>query len=184
MNAPLGLNFLRSNLFFHGINDNIKPLVRLIDWEALWMKVIFLEDVKGKGKKGEIKDVAEGYAINFLFKKKLAVEATAANINRLKAQAEHEAKRAAQQLAEAKELAKQLSETVVTVSTKAGSGGKVFGSVTAKQIADALAEQKNLKVDKRKIHLEEPIKVLGTTVVPVKLHPEVTAELRVHVKAE
>lgn len=147
------------------------------------MKVIFLEDVKGQGKKGEIKEVSEGYAVNFLFKKKLAVEATTANVNRLKAQAQHEAKRAAEQLEEAKQLAKVLNETVVSLTTKAGEGGRVFGSVTAKQIADALAKM-NLPVDKRKIHLDEPIKALGTTVVPVKLHPEVSAELRVHVKAE
>ncbi|GIM45859.1 50S ribosomal protein L9 [Collibacillus ludicampi] len=147
------------------------------------MKVIFLEDVKGQGKKGEIKEVSEGYAVNFLFKKKLAVEATPANLNKLKAQAEHEKKRAAQQLEDAKRLAKVLAETVVTISTKAGEGGRVFGSVTAKQIAEALSKM-NLQVDKRKIQLDEPIKALGTTIVPVKLHPEVTAELRVHVKAE
>lgn len=147
------------------------------------MKVIFLQDVKGQAKKGEVKEVADAYARNVLIKKGLAVEANAANLNRLQAQNRAAAKKAEEELKEAKKMAAVLEKTVVTVKTKAGEGGRVFGSVTSKQIAEAL-EKMNLKVDKRKIHLEEPIKALGTTIVPVKLHSEVTAELRVQVQAE
>lgn len=147
------------------------------------MKVIFLQDVKGQGKKGEIKEVSDAYARNVLFKKGLAEEATATNLNKHKAIGKANEKRAQEELEEAKKLAAVLQETVVQLKTKAGEGGRVFGSVTSKQIADAL-DALQLKIDKRKIQLEEPIKTLGTTVVQVKLHPEVTAELRVHVQAE
>jgi large subunit ribosomal protein L9 len=147
------------------------------------MKVILLQDVKGQGKAGEIKEVSEGYARNFLFPKGLAKEANAANLNALEAKKAHEQKKAQQQLEEAKKLAAILNETTVTIVAKVGEGGKIFGAITAKQIAEALEKQK-LVVDKRKIHLDEPIRSLGTTVVPVKLHPEVTASLRVHIQAE
>lgn len=147
------------------------------------MKVFFLQDVKGQGKKGEMKEVSEAYARNVLIKKGLAAEANTANLNKLQAQNKANEKRVQQELEEAQKLADVLKETVVTIKTKAGEGGRVFGSVTSKQIADAL-EAKKLKIDKRKIHLDEPIKALGTTIVPVKLHPEVIAELRVQVQAE
>lgn len=147
------------------------------------MKVIFLQDVKGQGKKGEIKEVSDAYARNVLFKKGLAEEANTGNLRKHEAIHKANEKRAQEELGEAKKLAEVLKETVVTIKTKAGEGGRVFGSVTSKQIADAL-DAARLKIDKRKIHLEEPIKVLGTTIVHVKLHPEVTAELRVHVQAE
>ncbi|WP_018130442.1 50S ribosomal protein L9 [Effusibacillus pohliae] len=147
------------------------------------MKVIFLQDVKGQGKQGEVKEVSDAYARNVLIKKGLAVEATAANLNKLEAQKRAKAKKAQEELEEARRLAAVLQETVVVVKTKAGEGGRVFGSVTSKQIAEAL-EAMDLKVDKRKILLAEPIKTLGTTVVPVKLHPEVSADLRVQVQAE
>jgi large subunit ribosomal protein L9 len=152
--------------------------------EGVDVKVIFLQDVKGQGKKGEIKEVSDGYAHNFLFKKNLAVEATAENINRQKQKEAGEQRKAAQLLQEAKELAAILKETTVVLKTKAGDGGRVFGAISTKQISDGLKEQKNLHVDKRKILLDEPIKALGTTVVQIKLHPEVTAELRVQVVAE
>lgn len=148
------------------------------------MKVIFLQDVKGQGKKGEVKEVSPGYAQNFLLKKNLAVEATAEAINRHKQQAAGEARKAAGVLQEAKDLAVILKDTTVVLKTKAGDGGRVFGAISTKQIADALKEQKKLNVDKRKILLDEPIKALGTTVVTVKLHPEVTTEMRVQVVAE
>ncbi|GAX89107.1 50S ribosomal protein L9 [Effusibacillus lacus] len=147
------------------------------------MKVIFLQDVKGQGKKGEIKEVADAYARNVLLKKGLAAEANAANLNRLQAQNKAAEKRAQEELEEAKKLKAILEQTVVSLKTKAGESGRVFGSITSKQIADALEAMK-VKVDKRKIHLEEPIKALGTTVVQVKLHPEVSADLRIHVQAE
>lgn len=139
------------------------------------MKVIFLQDVKGKGKKGEVKNVADGYAHNFLIKKGLAVEATSANISALEGQKKKEKKEAAEELKSAKELKKQLEEITVELSAKSGEGGRLFGSVTSKQIADALQKGHQLKVDKRKIELNDAIRSLGYTNVPVKLHPEVQA---------
>ncbi|UOF91724.1 50S ribosomal protein L9 [Fodinisporobacter ferrooxydans] len=147
------------------------------------MKVILLQDVKGQGKAGQIKEVSEGYARNFLLPKGLAKEATSANIHALQAQKESEVKKQQQMLEDAKKLAVTLNEMTVTIPTKVGEGGKIFGAITAKQIADGLAKMK-VSVDKRKIHLDEPIRALGTTVVAVKLHPEVSASLRVHIIAE
>nr|MDH3152737.1 50S ribosomal protein L9 [Bacillus licheniformis]MDH3162149.1 50S ribosomal protein L9 [Bacillus licheniformis] len=148
------------------------------------MKVIFLQDVKGKGKKGEVKNVADGYAHNFLIKKGLAVEATSANISALEGQKKKEKKEAAEELKSAKELKKQLEEITVELSAKSGEGGRLFGSVTSKQIADAPQKGHQLKVDKRKIELNDAIRSLGYTNVPVKLHPEVQATLKVHVKEQ
>ncbi|MBU8684168.1 50S ribosomal protein L9 [Bacillus haynesii] len=148
------------------------------------MKVIFLQDVKGKGKKGEVKNVADGYAHNFLIKKGLAVEATSANISVLEGQKKKEKKEAAEELKSAKELKKQLEDITVELSAKSGEGGRLFGSVTSKQIADALQKGHQLKIDKRKIELNDAIRSLGYTNVPVKLHPEVQATLKVHVKEQ
>lgn len=146
------------------------------------MKVIFLKDVKGQGKKGEVKNVADGYAHNFLIKKGLAVEATPANISKLNAQKKREAKEAAEVLAKAKQLKEELEKITVELTAKAGEGGRLFGSVTSKQIADALSKDFQIKIDKRKIELPDAIRSLGYTKVPVKLHPEVIATLNVHVK--
>ncbi|AIE61678.1 50S ribosomal protein L9 [Bacillus methanolicus] len=146
------------------------------------MKVIFLKDVKGKGKKGEIKNVADGYANNFLIKQGLAVEANKENLSKLNAQKKKEEKLAEQELAQAKQLKEQLEKITVELSAKAGEGGRLFGSITSKQIADELQKKHNIKIDKRKIELEEAIRSLGYTKVPVKLHSEVTATLNVHVK--
>ncbi|ANB56893.1 ribosomal protein L9 [Anoxybacillus sp. B7M1] len=148
------------------------------------MKVIFLKDVKGKGKKGEIKNVADGYAQNFLFKQGLAVEATPTNLKALEAQKNKEKRQAEEELAKAKQLKEQLEQLTVQLSAKAGEGGRLFGSITSKQIAEALQSQFQLKVDKRKIELEDAIRALGYTNVPVKLHPEVTATLKVHVSEQ
>ena len=150
------------------------------------MKVLFLQDVKGQGKKGDIKEVSTGYAQNFLLKKGLAVEATAENVNKQKQKEAGDKRKADQLLADAKALAEQLKDITVILKTKTGEGGRVFGSITSKQIADALEAQtkKQFSIDKRKILLDEPIKSLGTTVVTVKLHPEVTTEMRVQVVAE
>ena len=146
------------------------------------MKVILLEDVKSLGKKGEIVNVSDGYARNMLFPKKLGVEANAKNMNDLKLQNAHAEKLAKEQLEAAKALAEEIKESSVTVSIKVGEGGKTFGSVSSKEIAEAAKEQIGLELDKKKIQLSSPIRNLGVTMVPVKLHPKVTAELKVHVK--
>ena len=146
------------------------------------MKVILIEDVKSLGKKGEIVNVSDGYARNMLFPKKLGVEASAKNINDLKLQKAHEDKVAQEVLAEAKALAEEISKKEVTVSIKVGEGGKTFGSVSSKEIAEAAKSQIGLELDKKKIQLPSPIKTLGVTMVPIKLHPKVTAELKVKVK--
>lgn len=145
------------------------------------MKVIFLQDVKGKGKKGEVKNVSDGYAQNFLFKKGLAIEANNANLKQLEAQKKKEQKEAAEELAQAKKLKETLESMTVELKAKAGDGGRLFGSVTSKQIADELKKTHNIKLDKRKIELPDAIRSLGYTNVPVKLHTEVTATLKVHV---
>jgi len=148
------------------------------------MKVIFLKDVKGKGKKGEIKNVADGYAQNFLFKQGLAIEATPVNLKALEAQKNKEKRQAEEELAKAKQLKEQLEKLTVELFAKAGEGGRLFGSITSKQIAEALQAQHGVKIDKRKIELEDAIRALGYTNVPVKLHPEVTATLKVHVSEQ
>jgi large subunit ribosomal protein L9 len=146
------------------------------------MKVIFLKDVKGKGKKGEVKNVADGYAHNFLIKQGLAIEASNANISTLEGQKKKEDKRAAEELAEAKKLGEQLEKITVELSAKAGEGGRLFGSITTKQIAEELQKKHGIKIDKRKMELADAIRTLGHTKVPVKLHHEVLATLTVHVK--
>lgn len=148
------------------------------------MKVIFLKDVKGKGKKGEVKEVADGYAQNYLIKKGLAIEATNSNLKQLEAQKKKEAREAAEELAQAKKLKEQLEQITVELKAKAGEGGRLFGSVTSKQIADQLKKDFQIQIDKRKIDLPDAIRSLGYTNVPVKLHSEVTATLKVHVTEE
>ncbi|GGH80378.1 large subunit ribosomal protein L9 [Pullulanibacillus pueri] len=147
------------------------------------MKVIFLEDVKGKGKAGEVKNVSEGYARNYLLPKNLAVEANKGNLKQLENKKHSEEKRAQEELAEAKVLKEKLEKTEITLSAKSGEGGRLFGSITSKQIAQEL-KQKGFKVDKRKIELSDPIRTLGYTDVPIKLHHDVTAVLKVHVKEQ
>lgn len=146
------------------------------------MKVIFLKDVKGRGKKGEIKDVAVGYAQNFLIKQGLAVEATSGNISALKAKKKRDAQIAEEALEEAKELKEKLEKITVEFTAKSGEGGRLFGSITNKQIAEELQKKYQIKVDRRKIELGDAIRALGVTKVPVKLHTEVLATLNVHVK--
>ena len=148
------------------------------------MKVILLQDVKSLGKKGEIVNVNDGYARNFILPKKYGVEATGKNLNDLKLQKNNEKKVAQENLEAAKKLASELAEGQVELSIKVGEGGRAFGSVSSKEIAAAVKEQMNLEVDKKKIQLKEAIKSLGTHMVAVKLHPEVTAELKVVVKEE
>ncbi len=148
------------------------------------MKVIFLKDVKGKGKKGEVKNVADGYAQNFLFKQGLAIEATPANLKALEAQKNKQKKEAEEELARAKQLKEKIDTLTVELFAKAGEGGRLFGSITSKQIAEALQQQHDIKIDKRKIELDDAIRALGYTNVPIKLHPEVTATLKVHVREQ
>lgn len=148
------------------------------------MKVILLENVKSLGKKGEIVTVNDGYARNFILPKKLGVEATGKNLNDLKLQKNNEKKVAQENLDAAKELAAQLAAGKVELAIKVGEGGRTFGSVSSKEIVAAVKEQMKLDIDKKKIQLKEAIKSLGTHVVTVKLHPEVSAELKVVVKEE
>lgn len=146
------------------------------------MKVILLQDVKSLGKKGEIVNVNDGYARNFILPKKLGVEANGKNLNDLKLQKNNEAKVAQEHLDAAKKLAEELKAGKVVLTMKVGEGGRTFGSVSSKEIAEAVKEQMHLEIDKKKIQLKEQIKTLGTHIVSVKLHPEVTAELNVSVK--
>ncbi|MFD1954633.1 50S ribosomal protein L9 [Paenibacillus thailandensis] len=148
------------------------------------MKVIFLQDVKGQGKKGEVKDLSEGYVRNFLLPKGLVKEASQGNMKTLEQQALSEKKRKQKEKEDAEALGKRLEELTVVIKAKAGEGGRLFGAITSKQIAEALAAQEGIKIDKRKIELEEPIRALGVTQVEVKLHPEVKAKLSVQAKEE
>jgi len=145
------------------------------------MKVILLEDVKAQGKKGEIIEVSDGYARNVLIAKKLGVEATPKALNDLKLQKKHEAKVAQEQYEAAVELGKELETKKVVVKAKCGDGGRMFGTVSTKEIAAAAKAQINLELDKKKMQLSDPIKALGTYEVPVKLHQKVTAKLTVQV---
>ena len=146
------------------------------------MEIILLEDVKSLGKKGDMVNVSEGYARNFLLKKKMGVEATAKNKNDLKLQKQHEAKVAKEKLEEAKAFAEELKEKSITVSIKTGSGGRSFGSVSTKELAAAAKEQLGYDLDKKKMVLDVPIKSPGIFTMPIKLHPKVTGELKVIVK--
>lgn len=145
------------------------------------MQVVLLEDVKALGKKGEIVKVNDGYARNFILPKKLGIEANAKNLNDLKLQKANEEKLAAERLEQAKELAKKLEAASVTVSIKAGEGGRAFGSVSSKEIAKAISDQLGLEIDEKKLALPEPLKTFGTHAVPVKLHKDVTGKLSVKV---
>ena len=146
------------------------------------MKVILLADVKALGKKGDVVDVSDGYARNMLFPKKLGVEANAKNRNDLKLQNAHAEKVAQEQLEAAKALAAEIGEKTVHVSIKVGEGGKTFGSVSSKEISEAAKTQLGLDIDKKKLQLPNPIRNLGVTQVPVKLHPKVTGSLKVWIK--
>ena len=148
------------------------------------MKIILLEDVKSLGKKGEIVNVSDGYARNMILPKKLGVEATSRNLNDLKLRKANEEKVAQENLDAAKAFAQDLSTKEVILTLKVGEGGRTFGSVSSKEIAEEVKKQMNLTVDKKKVQLKEPIKALGTFAVPVKLHTKVTAELKVVVTEE
>ena len=148
------------------------------------MKIILLENVKSLGKKGDIVEVSNGYARNMLLPKKLGVEATPANMNTLKLQNAHQEKVAQENLEAAQALKEKIDPCSVTIPIKAGENGKVFGSVAAQNIADAAKEQLGLDIDKKKIQLSGPIRELGEQEVAIKLHPQVTANLKVVITAE
>lgn len=145
------------------------------------MEVILLEDVKSLGKKGERVKVNDGYARNFLLPKKLGIEANAQNLNDLKLKKANDEKLAKEALEAAQAFAEKIKESQITVKIKAGEGGRAFGSVSSKEIAVEAKKQLDFDIDKKKIQLKEPIRVFGTTMVPIKLHPKVTAELAVKV---
>ncbi|UFJ40425.1 50S ribosomal protein L9 [Brevibacillus humidisoli] len=147
------------------------------------MKVIFLKDVKGQGKKGEVKDLSEGYVRNFLLPKGLVKEATEGNLKTLEKQQKSEERRKEQEKQDAQELAKKLEQLTVKLTGKAGEGGRLFGAVSSKQVAQALEQQHGVQIDKRKLEME-PIRALGVTQIKAKLHNEVTATLKVHVVEE
>lgn len=145
------------------------------------MKIILLEDVKTLGKKGDIVDVADGYARNAILPKKLGIEANGKNMNDLKLQKANEAKVAKEQLEAAQAFAKEMEDDKVVVSIKAGEGGRTFGSISGKEIAQAYKEQCKKEIDKKKLVIKEPIRTFGVFEIPVKLHPKVTGVLRVQV---
>ncbi len=147
------------------------------------MKVILNQDVKGQGKKGDLIEVSDGYARNFLLPKNLAIIASKENINVLKGQKESREYRQQKELEEAQLTAKKIDEIKVTLKAKAGDNGKLFGSITSKDVAEALTEQHHIKIDKKKFVLPDGIKALGTTNVDIKIHPGVVAKLKVSVEA-
>lgn len=148
------------------------------------MKVILQQEVKGLGKKDTIVEVSEGYARNFLLPKKLALPATDATVKQIKAQQAAQAWREQQAMDEARMLASQLSKVSVTIGVKIGEGGKLFGSVSGKDVADAIERQHGLAIDKRKVELKETVKSIGEYIATVRVHPDVSAQVSVHVVGE
>ncbi|MCU6791924.1 MULTISPECIES: 50S ribosomal protein L9 [Paenibacillus] len=148
------------------------------------MKVILLKDVKGQGKKGDIKEVSEGYATNFLLPQKLAAAANEGSVKMLDQQKKAEQRKKEQEKADAVELGKKLESLTVELKAKSGKDGRLFGAIPSKQVAEELEKQFKLKLDKRKILMDEPIRTLGVTEVGVKLHTEVSAKLKIHVSED
>ena len=146
------------------------------------MKVILLKDIKGTGKKNEVKEVSDGYARNFLLPKKLAVPADNTNMKELNEKNKSKENKAQKEYEAAVELGKRMEELNVVIYSKAGDGGRLFGSITSKDIAEQIKKQHNVEVDKRKITLDEPIRVLGSRFVDIKIHQKVTTKIRVDVK--
>ena len=146
------------------------------------MKVILLQDVKGKGKKGQMLEVSDGYARNYMLPRKMAIEATADAVNTMRMNDKAAAEKAAKERAEAMEISKKLRELTVTVTAKGGGAGRLFGSITNNEVAEALAQQQGIQLDKRKIVLDEPIKQTGLYTVKCKLGYEINAELKIEVK--
>lgn len=147
------------------------------------MKVILKQDVKGLGKKEQMVEASDGYARNFLFPKGLAVEASATNVNIMKTKKEAEAQKKERELAQAKELAKKIKGITVTLKVKAGDNGKLFGSITSKDIAEALKSQQKLEIDKKKLIMPDSIKSVGTFEVEVKIYPEISSKFTVKIES-
>lgn len=147
------------------------------------MKVILEQDVKKLGKKGDVLEVSEGYARNFLLPKKYAVEASAVNLNAVKLQKNSEERKRQQAVDEAKLMAAQLSKIEVTLPVKIGENGKLFGSVGGKDVADMLKSKHNIDIDRRKIEIKEAIKGVGDYEAVIKVHPEITSKIKVHIIA-
>ncbi|MEY8321015.1 50S ribosomal protein L9 [Lachnospiraceae bacterium 46-61] len=145
------------------------------------MKVILLEDVKSVGKKGELVNASDGYAKNFLFPKKLAVEATKSNLNDFELKQKAEAKRKKEELEQAQNMAKELENKMVTVKVKTGENGKLFGSVTNKEVAEEIVKQTGMEIDKKKVSIGDPIKMVGERTAVIKLHPKVSAEITIKI---
>ncbi len=145
------------------------------------MKVILLEDVKSVGKKGELVNASDGYAKNFLFPKKLAVEATKSNLNDFELKQKAEAKRKKEELEQAQNMAKELENKTVTVKVKTGENGKLFGSVTNKEAAEEIVKQTGMEIDKKKVSIGDPIKMVGERTAVIKLHPKVSAEITIKI---
>ena len=146
------------------------------------MKVILTQDIRGKGKRGQMIEVSDGYARNYMLPRKLAIEATAENVNTMRMNDKAKQEREAKERAEAMEISKRMKGFTVTVTAKGGGAGRLFGSVTNTEIAEALAAQQKITLDKRKIVLDEPIKTAGVYTVRCKLGYEISGELRVEVK--
>ena len=146
------------------------------------MKVILLKDVKGTGKKGEVKEVSDGYAKNFLLPKKMAVVADNTNIKELNEKNKSKENKAQKEYEAAVELGKKMEDMAINIYSKAGDGGRLFGSITSKDIAEQLKKQHSIEVDKRKVMLDEPIRVLGSRFVEIKIHQKVTTKIRVDVR--
>ncbi|WP_100486597.1 50S ribosomal protein L9 [Sporolactobacillus pectinivorans] len=147
------------------------------------MKVIFLKDVKGKGNSGDVKEVSEGYARNYLLPQNLAVPANKGSINQLEAKKKKKKQLEEEERSNAEALKQKIEKITIELKAKSGEGGRLFGSITSKQIAQAFRKIE-ITIDKRKIDLPEPIRTLGFTDVPLKLHPQVTAKVKVHVTEE
>ncbi|PYG89098.1 LSU ribosomal protein L9P [Ruminiclostridium sufflavum DSM 19573] len=147
------------------------------------MKVILKQDVKGLGKKEQMVEASDGYARNFLFPKGLAVEASAANVNIMKTKKEAESQKKEREIAQAKELAKKIKDITLTLKVKAGENGKLFGSITSKDVAEAMKAQQKLEIDKKKLVMPDALKSVGTFDVEVKLYPEINSKFTVKIES-
>lgn len=148
------------------------------------MKIILLKDVKGLGKEGEIVNAKDGYARNFLFPKNLAIEATPKNLKKLEEKKAMDKKREKEEREEALLLKKKLESLKLELKSKAGEGGRLFGSITSMDISNELKKSHNIDIDRRKIELKENIKTLGTTIVDIRVYPEIVAKLNVNIMEE